>query len=60
METKKRTVSLDAGDERLIAKIVEKNTPFATAHAVARAAIKRGLRVLDAELQAPANGKVAP
>lgn len=46
LETKKRTVSLDASDEQLIARIVEKNRPFASAHAVARAAIKCGLRVL--------------
>lgn len=47
--TKKRTVSLDRDDEALIVKIVEKNRPFATKHAVAREAIKRGLRMLADE-----------
>ncbi len=52
MEAKKRTISLDAGDESLIAQIVDKNRPFATAHAVARAALKRGLRLLDEDITA--------
>lgn len=51
MEKKrKRTVSLDAQDEALIAAISLKYSPFARAHGVVRLALKHGLRVLHDDL----------
>ncbi len=45
--TKKRTITLDASDEALLALLVEKNRPFASAHQIAQLAMKQGLRPLE-------------